>query len=118
MFCPLRTKLAQRTFAALRLARSFLLLEDDNTAVDWEVDEDEPIRQAHAHRAPLRSRRPARRPGAPAPTCHVCLCPVERRGTLSSRASARRTPATGGSAGGSAGAGAPERPASAAHHVH
>jgi hypothetical protein len=97
MFCSPRTKLAQHTLAALRLARSFLLLEDDYS-VDWEVGEDEPTWPAHAHRVPLRSRRPARRPGAPAPTCHVCLSPVERRGTLHERAYARWDQASGGSA--------------------
>ena len=35
------SKLAQRTLGALRLTRSFLLLEDDYD-VDWEVDWDEP----------------------------------------------------------------------------
>ena len=59
--------LTRRARIALSLARSFLLLEDDY-AVDWEVGQDEPTGPAHAHRVPLRSRRPARRPGAPVPT--------------------------------------------------
>ncbi len=98
MFPPEPTsKLAQHALAALRVARSFLLLEDD-PEVDWEVDKDELTPPPHMHRGPLRGRRIARRPGAPAPTCHVCLCPVERGGTLPGHARARREQATGGSA--------------------
>jgi hypothetical protein len=82
MFATATTsKLAQRTLDALRLTRSFLLLEDDYD-VDWEVDLDE--RRAHhdPHRVALRgrarrSRRPrARRAGAPAPTFTTCLSPI------------------------------------------
>jgi hypothetical protein len=65
----------QRALGALRLTRSFLLLEDDY-AVDWEVDRDEWLAANHPHRAPLRGRLPARRPGSPEPVPHVCLCPV------------------------------------------
>jgi hypothetical protein len=74
--------LAQRTLGALRLTRSFLLLEDDYD-VDWEVDLDESLTQKHPHRAPLRgpgsrSRRlPERRPGEPIVADSHCLSPVE-----------------------------------------
>jgi hypothetical protein len=74
--------LAQRTLGALRLTRSFLLLEDDYD-VDWEVDLDESLTQKHPHRAPLRgpgsrSRRlPERRPGEPIAADAHCLSPVE-----------------------------------------
>ena len=45
MFSPTRTSaLAQRALGALRLTRSFLLLEDDYD-VDWEVDPDEHFRR-------------------------------------------------------------------------
>jgi len=80
MFPSAKTsKLAQRSLGALRLTRSFLMLEDDYD-VDWEVDEDEPT-QAHPHRVPLRESRrwrsaSARRPGALAPPDTVCLSPV------------------------------------------
>jgi hypothetical protein len=76
--------LAQRTLGALRLTRSFLLLEDDYD-VDWEVDLDESLTQKHPHRAPLRgpgsrSRRlPERRPGEPIAADAHCLSPVETR---------------------------------------
>jgi hypothetical protein len=77
MFPSTRTStLAQRALGALRLTRSFLLLEDDYD-VDWEVDLIEPGRTVHPHRVPLRGRFAAnRRPGQPAPTKHVCLCPT------------------------------------------
>ena len=74
--------LAQRTLGALRLTRSFLLLEDDYD-VDWEVDQDESMTQTHPHRAPLRgpgsrSRRlPERRPGEPIVASGHCLSPVD-----------------------------------------
>jgi hypothetical protein len=76
------SKLAQRTLGALRLTRSFLLLEDDYD-VDWEVDRDEPVRPMHPHRVPLRGptgreRAVARRVGQPAPREHVCLSPISR----------------------------------------
>jgi hypothetical protein len=74
--------LAQRTLGALRLTRSFLLLEDDYD-VDWEVDLDEPLTQTiHPHRASLRgpgsrSRRLAdRRAGQIVPARHDCLSPI------------------------------------------
>ncbi|HEV2974975.1 MAG TPA: hypothetical protein VGX69_08265 [Solirubrobacteraceae bacterium] len=75
------SKLAQRTLDALRLTRSFVLLEDDYD-VDWEVDPNEPRAHDHPHRAPLRgpgrrSRRAhERRAGTPAPISAVCLSPV------------------------------------------
>jgi hypothetical protein len=81
MFPPTRKRtLAQRTAGALRLARSFLLLEDDYE-VDWEVDENELGQSAHPHRLPLPGRvggghLSARRPGQPSPQRHVCVSPV------------------------------------------
>ena len=54
----------------LRLARSFLLLEDDYD-VDWEVDQDEPARDA-PHRAPLRGGCGA--PPASRDRADACLC--------------------------------------------
>jgi hypothetical protein len=98
MFPTARTpKLAQLALGALRVAHSFLLLEDDRE-VDWEVDEDEPTPPPHPHRGLLRRRRVERRPGTPVPTYHVCLSPVECRGTLHARAHARRAQESGGSA--------------------
>lgn len=88
-------KLAQSALGALRLVRSFLLLEDDGS-VGWEVDEDGRTSAAHPHRAPLRRRRIARRPGAPAPACQPCLSPVERGGALRSRIQVRREQELGG----------------------
>jgi hypothetical protein len=77
MFCSSRTSpLAQQTLRALRLARSFLLLEDDYE-VDWEVDEDELTPPSHPHSRPLRSRTPARRPGGSEPAWQLCLSPVQ-----------------------------------------
>jgi hypothetical protein len=83
MFAPQTTsKLAQRTLGALRLTRSFLLLEDDYD-VDWEVDYDEPLTQQHPHRVPLcgpgrRSRRVrARRAGETAAGHAICLSPLD-----------------------------------------
>jgi hypothetical protein len=70
-------KLAQRALGAVRVARSFLLLEDDYE-VDWEVDQDEPSHAPHPHRAPLRRGCARRRPGQiPAPA-QPCLSPVGR----------------------------------------
>jgi hypothetical protein len=113
MFPTARTpKLAQHALGALRVARSFLLLEDDRE-VDWEVDKDEPTPPPHPHRGQLRRRRVERRPGTPVPTYHVCLSPVERRGTLHARAHATRAQESGGSArarGVSAGAASADAP--------
>jgi hypothetical protein len=79
MFPPARTStLAQRALDALRLTRSFLLLEDGHD-VDWEVDQHEHLQATHPHRAPLRGRRGPRRRGQPAPAAQVCLCPIESR---------------------------------------
>lgn len=89
-----KRSLGQRTFSALLLVRSFLLLEDD-CEVDWEVDQAERSRQArldragpvrqrnpdggvHPHRFVLDSRLGARRPGAPTPCEQVCLCPGKK----------------------------------------
>src|ERR1700760_4700831 len=80
--------LAQRTLGALRLTRSFLLLEDDYD-VDWEVDYDEPLTHKHPHRAPLRGpgsrslRRSSRRAGETVPATTACVSPV--RGPARSR---------------------------------
>jgi hypothetical protein len=74
---PLHPTTAQRARSALALARSFLLLEDD-VSVDWEVDRNEPAAPPHAHRAPLRGRARARRPGTVPPAEQVCVCPVRR----------------------------------------
>jgi hypothetical protein len=68
---------AQRALGALRLTRSFLLLEDDYD-VDWEVDPNEHLQAPHPHRVPLRGRGRTRRPGEPAGRNHVCLSPVGR----------------------------------------
>jgi hypothetical protein len=95
MFPPTqKPTLAQRTLGALRLARSFLLLEDDYD-VDWEVDQDELHRSIHPHRTPLRGRagveRPAhRRAGQPSPRSHVCLAPVSRATQTRAGTQARR----------------------------
>jgi hypothetical protein len=89
--------LAQRTLGALRLTRSFLLLEDDYD-VDWEVDLDESLTQKHPHRAPLRgpgsrSRRlPERRPGQAVAADAHCLSPIE---THAVRRQSRRASAAG-----------------------
>jgi hypothetical protein len=78
MFPSSRTStLAQRALDALRLARSFLLLEGDHD-VDWEVGQDEPAQATHPHRESLRGWHTARRPGQPAPAPQVCLSSVSR----------------------------------------
>ncbi|HMD51706.1 MAG TPA: hypothetical protein VKG62_03255 [Solirubrobacteraceae bacterium] len=98
MFSPARTStLAQRALGALRLSRSFLLLEDDYD-VDWEVDPNEHPQAQHPHRVPLRGRARARRAGAPPARPHHCLSPVActRHGEGSRRSAptrADRTPA-------------------------
>lgn len=76
MFSPAHTsKLAQRALGALRVARSFLLLEDDYS-VDWEVDQDERTRVSHPHRAPLRGGCAQRRAGQLPARPQACLSPV------------------------------------------
>lgn len=77
MFCGQRkSAIGQRALGALRLARAFLTLEDD-TPVDWEVDEwGAPAAQEHPHRAPLRRPSPRRRPGAVPPAPALCISPV------------------------------------------
>jgi hypothetical protein len=82
------SKLSQRALGALRLTRSFLLLEDDYD-VDWEVDYDEPLTHKHPHRAPLRGpgrqslRASNRRGGETDSATTACLSPV--RGPAKSR---------------------------------
>jgi hypothetical protein len=84
MFPSARTStLAQRALDALRLTRAFLLLEDDHD-VDWEVGRDGRVQASHPHRAPLRGRLTARRPGQTAPAPQVCLCPVPQRAAFPS----------------------------------
>jgi hypothetical protein len=69
MFATATTsKLARRTLYALRLTRSFLLLEDDYD-VDWEVDPDEPRAHDHPHRAALRGH--GRRRYEPSQSCRA-----------------------------------------------
>jgi hypothetical protein len=69
------SKLAQRTLGALRVARSFLLLEDDY-AVDWEVGQVERARVPHPHRAALRGGCAPRRAGQLPARPQACLSPV------------------------------------------
>ncbi len=94
MFPSAKTsKLAQRSFGALRLTRSFLMLEDDYD-VDWEVDEDE-LTQIHPHRMPLRESRrwrrsSTRRPGQIEPVKTLCLSPVKTVTRQAKRTSADR----------------------------
>jgi hypothetical protein len=96
MFCSSDTPtFSRRLLGALRLVRSFLLLEDDYE-VDWEVDRDEwaeqsgfvwegcdgrrePREGVHPHRMALRSQLGARRPGTVVPHEQICLCPVGGR---------------------------------------
>jgi hypothetical protein len=76
MFPSSHRPLARRALDALRLTRSFLMLEDDYS-VDWEVDWDEPSGEpAHPHRVPLRGRFVTRRPGESAPAPQLCLSPI------------------------------------------
>jgi hypothetical protein len=88
------SSLAQRTLGALRLTRSFLLLEDDYD-VDWEVDQDERVRPEHPHRAALgltaiADRLAHRRPGEPERGDLPCLCPVGRTAPTSTRGEGTR----------------------------
>jgi len=79
MFSPAsKSKLAQRALGALRIAHSFLLLEDDYD-VDWEVGQDGSRQASHPHRAPLRRGSRERRPGAAPAVDHQCLSPVAQR---------------------------------------
>jgi hypothetical protein len=99
MFPFARTStLAQRALDALCLTRSFLLLEDDHD-VDWEVGQDEHFQAIHPHRAPLRGRRAARRPGQPAAVGHVCLCPVAHSATAHPRGLRERAGSSAASGG-------------------
>lgn len=103
MFPSSNTRTASRRLTnALRLARAFLLLEDEyevageHDLIDWEVDrqercatrsrrnnnDDRPIweepvvRREHPHRVAARLQPRPRRPGVPEPSEHLCLCPV------------------------------------------
>ena len=92
MFSSPRTStLAQRALGALRLTRSFLLLEDDYD-VDWEVDQDEPRVSAHPHRAPLRGGTPIVAPASRLGTAALPL-PSPADGTPESIAPSADTPA-------------------------
>lgn len=73
-----KTKLAQRALGAVRVARSFLLLEDDYE-VDWEVGQDEPRHAPHPHRAPLRRGAARRRPGVVPAPAQPCLSPIRNQ---------------------------------------
>ena len=80
MFPSKRTSpLRQRALGALRLTRSFLLLEDDHE-FGWEADQDEPVTASHPHRAPLRTSARYGRPGQPPQAPMTCLCPIVARG--------------------------------------
>jgi hypothetical protein len=103
---PRRTaaRTAPRLIGALRLVRSFLLLEDDYD-VDWEVDQDErrhglgvvdgpfadgaatgewrpwsPLDRQHPHRRSARVQLGERRPGSVAAREQVCACPLPAPG--------------------------------------
>jgi hypothetical protein len=95
MFPSARTStIAQRALGAARLARSFLLLEDDYD-VDWEVGQDQRDDLEHPHRAQLRNRAIAmrlaqRRPGQVRAHEQPCLSPVGRTGHTVSSAQPRR----------------------------
>jgi hypothetical protein len=95
-----KSMLAQRTLGALRLTRSFLLLEDDDH-VDWEVDLDTNgslAQTTHPHRRTLRgphgrSRRrgpAARRAGAMAHAPQHCISPVRHAAERRARQGATR----------------------------
>jgi hypothetical protein len=86
---PPKNKLAQRALGALRVARSFLLLEDDYE-VDWEVGQDERTAVPHPHRAPLRGGCAQRRAGLVPARPQACLSPVGRDLYASHAARARR----------------------------
>jgi hypothetical protein len=96
MFPPApKTKLAQRALGALRVARSFLLLEDDYE-VDWEVGQDERTRVSHPHRAPLRGGCAQRRVGLVPARPQACLSPLAFSGTVPNGARSRRAELSGG----------------------
>ena len=81
--------IAQRALDALRLTRSFLMLEDDY-AVDWEVDWSEPSDGSHPHRVPLRKGFVRRRPGEPVQRPQLCLSPIAAPSTGTQRGGARQ----------------------------
>jgi hypothetical protein len=80
--------MGQRALGAFRLARSFLLLEDDHE-FGWEADQDEPTTATHPHRAPLHTGARRRRPGQPAPRAALCLSPIVAKGPHRPPATAR-----------------------------
>jgi hypothetical protein len=89
MFSHKRTSpKGQRALGALRLARSFLLLEDDHE-FGWEADQDEPATAQHPHRAPLHAGARRRRPGQPQARPAVCLSPIVPNGPHRPAATAR-----------------------------
>ena len=76
MFPPAtKSKLAQRALGGLRVARAFLMLEDDYD-VDWEVDQEGLRHAQHPHRAPLRRGSSPRRPGQLQHAQQHCISPV------------------------------------------
>jgi hypothetical protein len=89
-----KTKLAQRALGALRVARSFLLLEDDYD-VDWEVDQDELTRVPHPHRAALRGGCAQGRVGQVPARPQACLSPIGRTDIEHQRVCLRRTKSLG-----------------------
>jgi len=95
MFPSTRTStIAQRALDAARLARSFLLLEDDYD-VDWEVDQDQRDEPEHPHRAQLRNRAIAerlayRRHGQPRAREQLCLSPIGRDNHAPAKAQQQR----------------------------
>jgi hypothetical protein len=96
MFPPTpKNKLAQRALGALRVARSFLLLEDDYE-VDWEVGQDERTAVPHPHRAPLRGGCAQRRAGLVPARPQACLSPVACKGSVPNGARSRRADGSSG----------------------
>ena len=97
MFPSSRTSpLAQRALGALRLTRSFLMLEDDYD-VDWEVDRDEHSRRStSAPSAAARAARGATAPPRAAPArrsvaLHRSASPYRARGCRARRRARRRS---------------------------
>ena len=79
MFSPKRTSpLRQRALGALRLTRSFLLLEDDHE-FGWEAEQEVTVKAIHPHRAPLQRAERTGRPGEPVQAPMACLSPIVSR---------------------------------------